>query len=269
MYGNNKVGIVLTIAGSDNSGGAGIQADIKTAHAFGVYSASAITAVTAQNSFGVKRIDEMSADMIRTQIETILEVMHPNAVKIGMLPSADSVRTVADCISNLTDIPVIVDPVLISSSGYSLSGKTDETLAAMKELLFPIATLLTPNISEALKIIGIESYTDMESLARKCYDEAKPKSILLTGGHSEDDTCIDILYNDSTLKRYKQEKIKTANTHGTGCVLSTAIACVLARGFSLEKAIGIAKDFVSAAIQGGVDNNFVTGNGPLALMREF
>lgn len=264
MHTDNTISTLLTIAGSDNTGGAGIQADVKTCCAFKVYAATVITAVTAQNSKGVKDIIKVSPDMILAQLETVFEVMRPDAVKIGMLPDAETVRTVAGYLSH-KDVPaIVVDPVLVSTSGASLTGDTKETLAEMKRSLFPISTVITPNIPEAEAIAG-RQIDDMEYLCKLMHNITGAKAVLLKGGHSGNDYCTDFLFDGNKLWKYKQYRIETENTHGTGCVLSTSIACGLSKGFSIDKAVRMAKDFVSYAIFEGGNQKVMEGPGPLYL----
>lgn len=268
MHGSNSVSTLLTIAGSDNGGGAGIQADIKTCCAFDVYAASVITAVTAQNSNGVRSIVEIPEDSITAQIDTIYEVMRPDSVKIGMLPSTEAVITVARRLKEHGARNIVIDPVLMSSSGTNLTSDIHDSIDAMIEELFPLASVITPNIPEACAISTLPEGTDAETLARICLSMSGAESILVKGGHTGDDTCIDIFYDGTAFKRYKQHRIETRNTHGTGCVLSSAIACGLAKGFPLLKAVRMAKDFISYAIYEGANLHVMKGNGPVYLMRQ-
>lgn len=268
MHRRNSISTVLTIAGSDNGGGAGIQADIKTCCAFDVYAASVVTAVTAQNSNGVRNIVEMPEDSLLAQIDTIYEVMRPDAVKIGMLPSPQAVIAVAKKLRDHNARNIVIDPVLMSSSGTNLTSDIHDSIDAMIEDLFPLATIITPNIPEACAISTLPEGTDAETLARECLAMSGAKSMLVKGGHGSDDTCVDIFYDGSLLKRYKQHRIETNNTHGTGCVLSSAIACGLAKGFPIIKALRMAKDFISYAISEGANLHLMKGNGPVYLMRQ-
>lgn len=264
MHTNNTISTLLTIAGSDNTGGAGIQADIKTCCAFKVYAASVITAVTAQNNRGVKEIMKVSPDMILAQLETVFDVMRPDAVKIGMLPDAETVRTVAEYLSHKNVPAIVVDPVLSATSGASLTGNTADTLAEMKRSLFPISMVITPNIPEAEAIVG-RQVDDMEYLCKVMHNITGASAVLLKGGHSGNDYCTDFLFDGNKLWKYKQYRIETENTHGTGCVLSSSIACGLAKGFTVDKAVRMAKDYVSYAIFEGAAQKVMDGPGPLYL----
>lgn len=265
MHRRDTIRTILTVAGSDSTGGAGMQADIKTATVFGVYSASVITAVTAQTPVAVEKILTVSPDMIMTQFDSIYKSMRPDAIKIGMIPDAPSVECIINAINKYKIHNIVIDPVLCASTGDSLTGITENTLAAMKQLLFPLTDLLTPNIPEAERITGIKmgSGISEEELCIKIKEITGSSAVLLKGGHTSDDYSTDYLYNGSTIEKYRQLRINSKNTHGTGCALSTAIACGIAKGMSLSKAVRMAKDFISYAIHEAAEMNIVKENGPL------
>lgn len=237
----------LTIAGSDSCGGAGIQADLKTFAANGVYGMSVITAVTAQNTTGVIAVEDISPNLIAKQIEAVFEDIDVHSVKIGMLSSAYAIMTISDMLSKYNPPNIVLDPVMISKSGYSLL--KPDSIEALKEKLIPLALVVTPNIPEAevLSAIKIRSITDMKRAARIIH-KIGPKYALIKGGHLESDP-IDILFDGKTYTYYKSKRIATKNTHGTGCTLSSAIAANLAKGVLVPEAIAIAKKYVHSAIR--------------------
>lgn len=257
--------IALSIAGSDSSGGAGIQADIKTFSALGVYGATAITAITAQNTQGVHAQFALPPQMVRDQIVAVVEDLHPAAIKIGMLANAEVAECVAEALADYP-IPIVLDPVMVSTSGHRLlSAEAEEVV---KQHLLPMATLITPNIPE------METLTQMPltTLEEKCCAAEHlfgygVKAILLKGGHEVGDTKSDILFTQTTsgikYTTFSSETIATRNTHGTGCTLSSAIAAYIARGCELEEAIFHAKKFVTEAIRHGVDIAIGHGFGPV------
>ncbi len=265
----------LTIAGSDSSGGAGIQADIKTMSALGVYAASAITSVTVQNTVGVSAIQTISPDIVGGQIKAVMEDIRPQAVKIGMVNDRDTIVAIAGVLSQFRDVwqSVIVDPVMVSTSGYRLM--QEDALSDVCSLLLPIATLLTPNIPEAEILSGMKILTeeDMHLAAHRILDLGC-RAVLIKGGHSEGNRKVDMLYvrDDSIVEgqlavrpvqRYEHETITTRNTHGTGCTLSSAITSFVARGLCLADAIGAAKKYLSEAIEAGKDVETGKGHGPV------
>lgn len=228
---------VLTIAGSDSGGGAGIQADLKTFAALGCYGTSAITAITAQNTLGVTDIHVVPPAMVQNQISTVMSDIRPLAVKIGMLPNAETVQAVADTLKNYEPLPIILDPVISSSSGKQLAN--NEALLAMKELLFPMVTLLTPNLNETTQLIGKHAgnIDDMINAAEALLDLGS-QGVLVKGGHL-DGTELYNVYADrqGERKTFAYPFINSLNTHGTGCTLASAIASYIARGQSLTEAI--------------------------------
>ncbi len=252
---------ILSIAGSDSFGGAGIQADLKTATLLGVYCKTAVTAVTAQNSQGVIAIQPLNVDIISKQISAAFEDGIPMAIKTGMLVSDTVIESVAKTLSNFPNVPLIVDPVLISSSGHPLVAPVSDSARTMKEKLFPMATLITPNIPEATYLCdGV--LPSLEDLPSRC----NARAVLLKGGHSIDSySSTDILITSSGIKYFHSSRINSTNTHGTGCVLSSAIASFLAKGYELEEAIRCAKIFLTEAIDKGKSYFMGEGQGPLYL----
>ena len=239
---------VLVIAGSDSSGGAGIQADLKTVTCLGAHALTAITAVTAQSSQRINSIHGIPAGFISRQVETILEDLTPDAVKIGMLYSADAVFEVADLISRHALKPVVIDPVLKASTGKELLGH--EALSVLREKLFPLARAVTPNLNEAGLLSGIKVETiDHMIKAAEIIGRTGP-DVIVTGGHLEG-KCVDILYDGKDLDMFEGEKIDTPNTHGSGCIFSSALATFLAFGERMKTATKMAHDFTRRAIVEG------------------
>ncbi len=251
--------VVLSIAGSDSSGGAGIQADLKTMTAHKVYGMTAITALTAQNTTGVTDIMESSPDFLGEQIEACLSDIPCDAAKIGMLPSAEQVKVVHEKLTKYKVKNLVVDPVMVATSGSSLM--KDSTAEVMARLLFPISRVITPNIPEAQALTGLKitSRKDMEKAAEELGNESGC-AVLLKGGHSIEDAS-DVLYENGKLTWFEGKRIESSNTHGTGCTLSSAIASNLALGLNLEDAIRNAKAYISDAIASGL--NLGKGSGPL------
>ncbi len=252
---------LLVIAGSDSSGGAGIQADIKTASAFGVYAMTAITAVTAQNTRGVTAVHPVPPDVVRQQIIACLSDIGVDAVKTGMLANAAIVRVVSDTLKHFArDIPVVVDPVMVATSGAALL-KADAQKAVISRLI-PMATLVTPNLPEARRLTGV-TRTDRKSIhtAAATLMAMGAKAALIKGGHSTKATLDDILVWEGGEDVYGFPRIKTRHTHGTGCTLATAIACGLAKGLPLPVAVAKAREYVQAAI--ATAPGFGKGHGPL------
>ena len=250
----------LSIAGSDSCGGAGIQADIKTMTMNGVYAMSAITALTAQNTTGVRAIQESTPEFLKEQIDAVFEDIYPDAVKIGMVSSSELIRVIADRLRYYQAANVVVDPVMVATSGSSLM-KTDAVQTLCQELL-PIATLITPNIPEAEVLSGmtIESKEEMVT-AIKQIGETYGCSVLLKGGHRVNDAN-DLLYANGELRWFEGKRIDNPNTHGTGCTLSSAIAANLAKGFSLTESVKRAKAYISGALAAMLDLG--KGSGPMA-----
>lgn len=257
--------VVLSIAGSDSSGGAGIQADLKTFSALGVYGATVITAITAQNTQGVHSQLAIDPQMVYDQIVAVIDDLHPSYIKIGMLSNADIVRVVAKALSRYS-IPVILDPVIVSSTGHRLL--SIEAQEVVKSQLLPLSTLVTPNIPEmeALANHSVDTYEHKVEASKILFDFGA-KAILLKGGHEEGDTKSDILFTNSKSgiesSIFTSESITTRNTHGTGCTLSSAITAFMARGYDIVEAITEAKSFITEAIRSGADIEIGHGIGPV------
>ena len=249
----------LTIAGSDSSGGAGIQADIKTLTMHGVYAMSAITAMTAQNTTGVRAIQEATPDFLRQQLDAVFEDIRPDAVKIGMVSSSELIRVIADRLRFYGAGNVVVDPVMVTSAGSSLI-RLDAVQMLIRELL-PISTLVTPNIPEAQVLSGltIRDKKDMIAAAKQIGDRYRC-AVLLKGGHSVNDAN-DLLYANGELRWFEGKRIDNPNTHGTGCTLSSAITANLALGYDLAESIRRAKEYLSGALSAMLDLG--RGSGPL------
>ena len=256
--------IVLSIAGSDNTGGAGIQADIKTCCAFGIYAATVITGVTAQNSIKVFGVESVSIRMLEQQFDSIFEVMRPDAVKTGMLPSSEIIEVVACKLREYGVSNIIVDPVMVATNGGALVSPGKDIVDAFTEKLLPIATVMTPNISEASRFLNRDtSVMDPETVCRLLKEKTSCMSILLKGGHSHGDVSADYLLDSDKLTCFESHRINTPNTHGTGCTLSSAIACGLAKGETLTTAVSNAKSFIDKAIASAATLHVMNGPGPL------
>ncbi len=255
-------GRVLTIAGSDSGGGAGIQADIKTCAALGCYAMTAITAVTAQNTVGVRAIFDLPADQVQAQITAVYEDIGVDAVKTGMLANAAIVRATAQTLKHCHASNIVVDPVMISKSGAILL--TEDAIRTMKEQLIPMAALVCPNIPEAEALTGVrvKNERDIEIVLKRLY-ELGPHHVLLKGGHLESPDANDFLYNGKEIRVYSTPRISTTHTHGTGCTYSAAIACFLAGDEALPSAVQLAKDYLTQAIIHGAGLQVGHGTGPL------
>ncbi len=249
----------LSIAGSDSSGGAGIQADLKTMTLNGVYAMSAITALTAQNTTGVKGIMESTPDFLAKQIDAVFEDIYPDAVKIGMVSSSGLIKTISDRLRFYKARNIVLDPVMVSTSGSKLI--SENATDTLNHELIPLSSVITPNIPEAEVLSGIQ-ITDKEDMtkAAKLIGDAYGCAVLVKGGHSVGDAN-DLLYIDRTFKWFPGKRIDNPNTHGTGCTLSSAIAANLAKGFSLEDSVRRAKEYVSGALSYMLDLG--RGAGPM------
>ena len=250
---------VLTIAGSDSSGGAGIQADIKTITCHKMYGMSDITALTAQNTTGVYGVQEATPEFVGQQIDCIFNDIRPDAVKIGMVSSSKIIKVIVEKLKQYNAESIVVDPVMVATSGSLLLEK--EAMSTLINELLPMGTVITPNIPEAEILCGfkINNQDDMLRAAKKIATSIKG-GVLIKGGHFSD-TADDLLYIDGKEVWYKQEKIYNENTHGTGCTLSSAIACNLADGYSIEDSIRNAKTYITGALKAGL--NLGKGSGPL------
>ena len=254
-----KMKTALTVAGSDCSGGAGIQADLKTMTVNGVYAMSAITALTAQNTIGVRAIQQSTPDFLKQQLDAVFEDIYPDAVKIGMVASSELICVIADRLRFYQAKNVVVDPVMVATSGSSLM-KSD-AVQTLTEKLLPLATLVTPNIPEAQVLSGmaVEGKEDMLSAA-KCIGDTYGCAVLLKGGHSVNDAN-DLLYAKGEAVWFEGKRIDNPNTHGTGCTLSSAIAANLAKGYDLKASVRRAKEYISLALADMLDLG--QGSGPM------
>ena len=253
----------LTIGGSDNSGGAGIQADLKTFSALGCYGMSVITALTAQNTEGVQGIHEIDPKFIEKQINSILEDIGVDVIKIGMLFNTSVIKTVARCLLEIKNCPIVLDPVMYAKSGDPLL--QDDAVESIKNDLFPLATIITPNIpeAEALLDFSIESLESMQKAAISL-NKLVPKAVVVKGGGLSGRTSEDCLVIEGGDPQWlKQDRIETKNLHGTGCTFSSAVAAFLARSYNLEDAIKEAKNYLTQALIAGADKNLGHGKGPV------
>ena len=268
---------VLSIAGSDCSGGAGIQADIKTISALGCYAASAITAITVQNTLGVTAVHAVPPEIVAGQIRAVMDDIKPKAVKIGMVNDADTIKAIADTLADydIENINIVVDPVMVSTSGSKLM--QDDAIKVFIEKLLPMSTLITPNIYEA-EILAGKKITDEESMndVAGIILSKRAGAVLIKGGHKEGEKKIDMLYcpvrktesRESELTAmfgdsFESETVETRNTHGTGCTLSAAIASNLAMGLGINKAIDKAKYWLTSALIAGAEVEIGSGHGPV------
>ncbi|EGD51390.1 phosphomethylpyrimidine kinase [Thermoanaerobacter ethanolicus JW 200] len=239
--------LALTIAGSDSGGGAGIQADLKTFSAHGVYGMSVITSITAQNTMGVLGIEDISPDMVYLQMKTIFEDLYPDAVKIGMVSNEDIIKMVAKGLKDYNVKNIVLDPVMISKSGSYLL--KPEAVEALKEELIPLSLVVTPNLMEAGELIGreIKSVYDMKEAAKRILDFGA-KTVVVKGGHLTGDA-LDVFFDGKEFYEITSERIDTKNTHGTGCTFSSAIAANIALGYDLVESIKRAKSYITGAIK--------------------
>lgn len=250
---------VLSIAGSDSSGGAGIQADIKTMTMHGVYAMTAITALTAQNTTGVYAISEVTPEFLKQQLDAVFTDIFPDAVKIGMTASSTLIQTITDRLKHYHAKNIVTDPVMVATSGSRLID--EEAVDTLKKELLPITTLLTPNIPEAEILSGIPIHSEEDMLkAAKKINETYSCAVLCKGGHNINDAN-DLLVENHTIHWFTSRRIKTNNTHGTGCTLSSAIASNLAKGYSLHESVNQAKTYITAALSTSL--NLGHGSGPL------
>lgn len=249
----------LSIAGSDSSGGAGIQADIKTMTANGVYAMTAITALTAQNTTGVTGIMEVTPEFLDQQLDSIFTDIRPDAVKIGMVSSSALIQVIAEKLKEYKAENIVVDPVMVATSGSKLI--SDDAIETLKTCLMPLSSILTPNIPEAEVLAEMKVETEEEMiLAAKKISETFHCAVLCKGGHQLNDAN-DLLYRDGEYKWFHGKRIQNPNTHGTGCTLSSAIASNLAKGYSMDESVKRAKDYISEALEAMLDLG--KGSGPM------
>ncbi len=254
---------VLTIAGFDGSGGAGIQGDIKAISALGCFATSVLTALPVQNTTGVKSIYPIPVSAVQQQLDAILEDIYPDAIKIGMVHTCELVDVIAETLRQHPNIPVVFDPVMVATSGHQLIN--DETIAAIVEKLFPLADVITPNLDEASTLAQMKMET-VEEMYRggAIIQQLGVKHVLIKGGHLKTSRLTSLLFDDQgEVSEFHFEKFDTCNTHGSGCTLSSAIASYLAQGKSMREAVALAQDYVHQAIFHGKDVRIGRGNGPL------
>jgi hydroxymethylpyrimidine/phosphomethylpyrimidine kinase len=258
-----KYPTVLTIAGSDSGGGAGIQADLKTFSALGCYGTSAITAVTVQNTAGVSGIHSIPAEIVSQQIRAVMDDIKPLAIKIGMIHTTEQVIAIAHVLKRYIDVPIIFDPVMVSGSGYKLM--EDSTINILKNELFPLAALVTPNLDEAMLITGMDIGTvENMQVAAACFMTLGCNAVLIKGGHLKGINLYDVYADKNGLEhKFESNFIHSNNTHGTGCTLSSAIAAFIALGNDMLTAVEKAKVYVHQAIEYGKDVKTGSGHGPL------
>ena len=259
----NKTAIALTIAGSDSSGGAGIQADLKTFSALGVYGASAITALTAQNTRGVHDVMAVPPEFVLAQMRSVATDLEVGAIKIGMLATAEIIEAVATGLDDFPDVPVVLDPVMVATSGDLLLDQ--DAVGVLRDKLLPRATIVTPNLAEGAALLD-EPHESREQMLEGRAERLLALgtgAVLLTGGESIAETALDLFADEDGIQRLEAPRHQTVNTHGTGCTLSSAIAAELAKGESLMKAVKIAKLYVTAAIIAADELAVGKGRGPV------
>lgn len=256
------VPIALTIAGSDSGGGAGVQADLKTFSALGVYGASVITALTTQNTPAVTLVEPASEAMIAAQIDAVFNDLDIRAVKLGMLGGSEAISAVAQGLAGRT-VPIVLDPVMVAKSGDRLLAS--DALETLRGQLLPLATLLTPNLPEAADLLGCAPAQDETEMTRQGHAlrELGPQAVLMKGGHGAGEICIDLLISGAAITRLTAPRRSTRNTHGTGCTLSAAIAAGLAKGILLEEAVTRAHEYLQGAIAAADDLGVGSGHGPV------
>ncbi|MGN8153748.1 bifunctional hydroxymethylpyrimidine kinase/phosphomethylpyrimidine kinase [Agrobacterium sp. 22094] len=254
--------IALTIAGSDSGGGAGIQADLKTFSALGVYGASVITAITAQNTKGVTAVEDISATIIAAQMDAVFSDLDIKAIKIGMVSRTDTIRTIAERLRSQPQ-PVVLDPVMVATSGDRLL--QEEAIETLRSELLPQATLATPNLPEAALLTGTGIATDRAAMLKQAEMilALGAKAVLIKGGHGTGSKSVDLLIDGETIQEFAMPRIETKNDHGTGCTLAAAIAAHLALGLPLTDAVGLSKDYLQGALAAGRDLKVGHGHGPV------
>ncbi|MEM9737464.1 MAG: bifunctional hydroxymethylpyrimidine kinase/phosphomethylpyrimidine kinase [Pseudomonadota bacterium] len=252
--------IALTIAGSDSGGGAGIQADLKAFSALGVYGASVLTAVTAQNTRAVTAIHDIPASVVTAQIEAVFDDLAVGAVKIGVLSSPEIIEAVAGALTE-RDVPIVLDPVMVAKSGDALL--QDEAVTALLSRLIPLAQVITPNLPEAARLAGWEPQDEPSIALAEALLSLGPKAVLLKGGHGRSDICTDLLVSGEGVIELEAKRVATKNTHGTGCTLSAAIAAGLAKGMALGPAVREAHAYLQAAIRAADQLQIGAGHGPV------
>lgn len=260
--GAGRTPVMLSIAGSDPSGGAGIQADLKTATALGVYAGAVITALTAQNTLGVQGIHPIPVEFVADQLSSVLSDLDVVAVKIGMLGTAEVAGAVADVLREHAVPHVVLDPVMVATSGDRLV--PEDAVATIRERLLPLSTVVTPNVPEAALLAGVAvgSVDDLERAGRRLVD-AGASTALVKGGHLDGDESIDVLVTADAVHRLASPRLRTPHTHGTGCTLSAAVASFLVRGEPVDRAVTRAKDYLVATLASGSRRHVGAGRGPV------
>ena len=255
--------IAVTIAGSDSGGGAGVQADLKTFSALGVYGASVLTALTAQNTLGVTAVHDVPGDFVRAQMDAVFSDLDVSAVKIGMLSQTAIIDAVAAGLEAHSGPPIVLDPVMVAASGDPLIA--DAAVSALVDTLIPLADLITPNLHEAARLLRTDVATEKASMEAQAENLVSigARSVLIKGGHGEGGSCDDFLLTDTGGRWFSGPRIPTQNTHGTGCTLSSAIAAGLAIGAPLSEAVDAAKAYISAAIAAADQLAIGAGHGPV------
>ena len=255
--------IALTIAGSDSAGGAGIQADLKTFAALGVHGASAITALTAQNTLGVEGVHVVPPEFVTQQIAVVARDLEIGAVKIGMLATGEVIEAVAEGLKLLPGVPVVLDPVMVAASGDVLLDK--DAIATLKSVLLPRAIVITPNLPEAAQLLGAPQASDEDEMRVQAQELKRlgAQAVLIKGGHAKGASSVDLLLDGEGEMRLEAPRVPTKNDHGTGCTLSSAIAAELAKGASLREAAAAAKAYVTAAIGAADELEIGKGRGPV------
>ncbi|MRT92748.1 bifunctional hydroxymethylpyrimidine kinase/phosphomethylpyrimidine kinase [Ancylomarina sp. 16SWW S1-10-2] len=265
-----KYNRVLTIAGSDSGGGAGIQADIKSISACGCYASSAITAITAQNTIGVRDIHSIPVAILKSQIEAVLDDIGTDSIKIGMLHSTEIIQGVADCLDKYQIKNVVLDPVMVATSGDKLL--QDNAISHLKNVLFPRVRIITPNLPEAEILLGrkIKEQSRFREISKELA-EMYQVSVLLKAGHLSEENLVDVIYNFETSEwtDLASKRIDTKNTHGTGCTLSSALAAFLAKGFGISESAIKAKDYIAKSIIEGTEYEIGKGHGPVHHFHQF
>lgn len=260
---NLQTPIALTIAGSDSGGGAGIQADLKTFAALGVYGCSAITSLTAQNTLGVQGVLPINPDFVQAQIRSVLNDIQVGAIKTGMLANADIIAAIAEILASYPQIPFVLDPVMVATSGDRLLA--ENAVQILIEKLIPLASILTPNLLEAAALLNqpiAKNLIDMKQQAEQLLAMGA-QAILMKGGHGEGDKATDLLVTHREVLQFSAPRIATRNTHGTGCTLASAIAAGLAKKLSLQDAVAQAKDYLHNALSHSHELKIGEGSGPV------
>ncbi len=254
--------IALTIAGSDSGGGAGIQADLKTFSALGVYGANVITAITAQNTQAVTAVVNTPTEIIKAQIQAVTSDLHVNAIKIGMLSTSEIIYTIVDELAN-SKLPIVLDPVMVAKSGDRLLQA--DAISSLRKGLLPMATLLTPNLPESAALLNCEEASDEATMVEqaKALINLGAKAVLMKGGHAKGVQCVDLLVQQDSVLRLVSDRVNTLNTHGTGCTFSASIAAYLAKNASLAKATEQAHSYLTKAIVAADTLHIGNGHGPV------